>query len=208
MLTPEPINGALRDHAASRQDWEHRGLVQELHAWAKRFDDRFGLELQTPAIRVERLRVNVLGSYRNGRNGFGVQHEVTINDRWFDKPRAELLETVFHELLHLWQRLHGKPGKRNYHNAEFRKKAASYGLAVDARGCTVQVQQGPFTKLLEEHGVDTGPLLEDDKDEQRPEGTSTQNKWSCACTNVRAAVELEMQCLRCGQRLKRAKAAW
>ncbi len=61
---------------------------------------------------------------RHGHNGFSLLGEIAINsphlatqDSW------QVLETLFHELLHAWQQGHGRPGKRNYHNHELRGKA-------------------------------------------------------------------------------------
>lgn len=215
-LRSQDINGALKDHATAAEDWGYHELAQLLHEWAERFDNEFGLNIKTPAIQINRIYIRRLGSYQHGRNGFGLRHQVTFNTRYLERPVADLLETLFHELLHEWQDLYGKPGKGNYHNREFREKACSYGLLIDQRGRSLGVEQGSFTELLARYGVDTSvlplpqkePVPQDDPVMSQPSSESKMKKWSCKCTNVRAAVELEARCLKCGALFQRANSAW
>ena len=48
---------------------------------------------------------------------------------------------------------HGKPGKGNYHNKEFRTKAESVGLLIDLAGVTRYAPTSPFVDLLKKHGL-------------------------------------------------------
>jgi len=206
----QDINNVLKEHAASIEDWRYHEFVQFLHEWADRFNRELGLDIKTPAIQIARIRVWALGHYRYGRNGFGLRHQVTFNLRHLERPVADLLETLLHELLHEWQELCGKPGKGNYHNRQFREKARSYGLLVDHRGRSLGIQAGPFTKLLAQHSVDAFvlPPPQGEFARSRPIGKSKLKKWSCGCTNVRAAVEVEALCLKCGAPFQKAGPAW
>lgn len=67
--------------------------------------------------------MRTLGSYR-AANGFGLDDEVVLNTRHLDRPMAEVLRTLLHEMLHQWQQRLGTPGKNNYHNQEYRDKAS------------------------------------------------------------------------------------
>jgi hypothetical protein len=42
--------------------------------------------------------------------------------------RPEVLSTLVHEMVHLWQYHHGKPSRSGYHNTEWAAKMAALGL--------------------------------------------------------------------------------
>jgi hypothetical protein len=205
------INDHIKQYATTIADWSYRELVEWLYTWADRFNMHFGLNITTPVIQIERLRRRAMGAYRNSGNGFGLAHEITFNEKYFDGSVVELLDTCLHELLHEWQALHGRPPSArsgNYHNREFRERAKALGLLVDERGRSGGIEPGPFMALLEAHGISIhhagpGALPKPTK----PTGTKMM-KWSCKCTNVRAAVELRAECLRCGAIFTRAAASW
>jgi hypothetical protein len=181
------------------RDWPWAGLASTLHEWTERFNIEFKLDVAIPAIQVEALPFRTLGTYRSGRNGFALKDEITINARRVQRPLSRILATLLHELLHEWQEKHGCPGKRNYHNEEFQAKARGLGLIVDRRGHT-HVVPGAFTELLRRHGVDFAPTLPAPSQLPTASGPGSKlKKWSCGCTNVRAAVELEAVCARCGE---------
>jgi len=205
----EPVNDALREHSLTAADWDFNAAVTKAHQWAERFNEEFRLGLQTPAIRLDHIGRCRLGTYRPGRNGFGLRHEITLNASYLDRPFADTLVTLLHELLHQWQDTFGKAGRYNYHNRAYRDKASLYGLIVDERGHTLGIEPGRFTNLLSEHGVET--LLLPSPGEQlyiRPQGSSRMHKWRCGCTTVRCAVMLTARCEKCGLRFEEARAAW
>src|SRR5258708_39173352 len=77
---PWDINRALaayQDHA----EWTHRPLIRELHRWDRRFIAAFELGIPEPPLSVDWLRVYVLGHFRPGHNGFGLEGEGAINAR-------------------------------------------------------------------------------------------------------------------------------
>jgi hypothetical protein len=207
----EPINRDLKNHVKRVEDWGLRETARWLHEWAERFNDVFDLRVETPAICIDRIHYTHLGSYRYGRNGFGLRREITLNESYLTVSKAELLDTLLHELLHEEQDMHGKPGKGNYHNKQFRTKALSFGLHVDTRGRTVSRLEGPFTALLEKHGIDVSDYLGRHvrfNVTGLSEGRGKMLKWSCGCTNIRAAVGIAVKCLKCGNVFKRACPSW
>jgi hypothetical protein len=135
-----------------------------------------------------------------------------MNVRHLNTPLSEQLATLLHEQIHAWQYLFGKPGRRNYHNVGFRWKAANYGLQINERGQHLGVLPGRFTQLLTTYGVDLSELrlLEPESTPPiRAHGSSKMKKYSCPCgINVRCAVMLLAQCLRCGGRFEEAPPAW
>ena len=203
------INERIRDYAIHVQDWDHSERAGFFHEWAQRFNREFWLNVPTPAIQIEAIRKRWIGTYLRTRNGFGLQHEITFNTRYLDRPLAEQLETCLHELLHEWQLLHGKPSSSHYHNVQFRSKAKSFGLIVDEGGHSLGVQPGPFTELLQKYEIDTSILPPPGEAPiKRRRGDSKLKKWSCGCTNIRAAVQVEARCLKCGKFFERAEALW
>jgi hypothetical protein len=194
---------ALAEHQVSEK-WEYRDLLGELQRWAKIFDFEFKLEIPEVSLCVDWLHRCRLGHFRPGHNGFGLRGEVAINCRYLEQREFwQVLGTLLHELLHAWQQTHGRAGRRNYHNKEFREKARRYGLIIDERGYTTYAPESPFVELLRKHGV-TVPVLPPVA-AGRPRGHSKLRKWWCGCTNVRVAVtDFRAQCLRCGNEFHRA----
>jgi hypothetical protein len=207
----ESINEELRHHAVGIDGWQYREHVQLFHEWATRFNQVFCLGLETPAIRIDRIPSRSFGTYRTGRNGLGLGHEVTLNIRHLDRPLADQLRTLLHELLHEWQFLYGRGGRRNYHNRQYRQKASLYGLIVDERGHNIGVEPGPFTTLLAQYGVDLAKTRAPNEEPSLAlaiRGDSKLKKWTCGCTNVRCAMELAARCERCGNVFQEGAPTW
>lgn len=192
------ITPALAGHQQTTE-WDWKDLAQKLYAFDRLLRDWFSLDLPPFVIRLGRLRGPAYGHFRPGCNEFAVAGEVAINTRHVDSlPFGETVGTLHHEQIHLWQQVHGRPGRGNYHNAQYQKKAAESGLIVDGRGHTTYDPDGRFFAFLRAHGVelpDPGAAAD-----TRPTGTSKLKRWSCSCTNVWAAVpNVAASCLRCGQ---------
>lgn len=165
----DQIYSVLAEHQTT-SDWQQsdeevqrllRRTFEELHHWANLFIFEFKLEIPEVSLGIQKLRRNTLGHFR-GCNGFGLKHEIMLDQAHvFDGSQYELLATLLHELLHGWQYLYGKPGKRNYHNRNFQRKAADYGLYVDAKGRQqIYPAPTPFSELLDKHGVSFPELPE------------------------------------------------
>lgn len=205
--TASPVYHALADHQVDNTDWELSKLLSWLQLWAVRFNDRFQLDLAEISLRVDWLRSHCLGHFRYGENGFGLKGEVAINRRYLHQQQPyQILGTLLHELLHAWQDIHGKPGKGNYHNKEFREKARSYGLIIDTKGHQQEEPNSPFFQLLEEFGVDA-PSIPPIRYVTKG---SKLKKWTCQCDppiNVRVAVpHFYAQCLWCGHNFSQDRA--
>ena len=91
----DPINASLKDHVlgVAPSDWEYRDLLQELHIWAEIFVTEFQLGLEIPVFRVEPISIKRMGTYCPGRNGFGLEHEITLNSRYLKAGLGPILFT-------------------------------------------------------------------------------------------------------------------
>ena len=130
----------------------------------------------------------------------GLNGEIAINRRYLElREPWQVLGTLLHELVHAWQEVHGKPGKGNYHNRQFRDKARSLGLIVNQRGHTHYDAESPFFRCLATYEIDVPTIP---PNEYIVRGASKLRKWSCKCEppiNVRVAVShFNAQCLWCG----------
>lgn len=198
------IYRGLADHQVT-ETWFGRPLMETFQIWADRFNVEFNLEIPEVSLAIDWLRCSVYGHFRGGHNGFGLKGEIALNVRYLFGQREswEVLGTLLHELLHAWQQAHGKPGKNNYHNRQFRDKAKSLGLLIDKRGVTGYAAESPFKDLLRRFDVDV-PFFEVPLPKEKVKGDSKLKKWSCGCINVWCAkAELDARCMKCGQRFQR-----
>ncbi|MGH7154814.1 MAG: SprT-like domain-containing protein [Acetobacteraceae bacterium] len=72
---------------------------------------------------------------RFGRADGTLTDEIALNPSHFrDRPQEEVLATLAHEMVHLWQHHFGKPGRGRYHNIEWAEKMKSIGLQPTSTG--------------------------------------------------------------------------
>jgi len=209
MNSVETINIALRDHQNRADDWLFHQLASDLHVWSERMILDFKLEINNiPALMIERLRKR-LGHYRRGRNSFGLKDEIALDEHHVrSDPYWQVLGTLAHECIHLWQEYNGKPSgpnSRNYHNKEYRQKAGELGLVVDQYGHT-QYTPGntQFLRLLRKYDVQVPEIPE-------PECPATQRchsslvLYECSC-GVKVRVgrsRFNARCLDCDSLFER-----
>jgi hypothetical protein len=201
------INRTLKAYCTSddvSREWDAAQAARDLHQWATRFNEAFGLGLTTPVIVIERLRAQA-PSYQPGRNGLGLLYAIRVNSRSLDVPEAVGLAVLLRELLKEWRDLSDGLGTPRYYDARLRRKAGEYGLSLDRYGRVGHVAPGPFTELLEEHGVDTVVLRGPVWQWFRKPGSSPMKKWRCGCTTIRAATPVTAVCTTCGQEFRRAE---
>ncbi|MCI0458574.1 MAG: hypothetical protein L0Z62_16545 [Gemmataceae bacterium] len=217
LVEPDEVYRILAQHQQEgTQGWVLQDVMRDLHLWAGKFRLRFKLEIPDVPLRLDRLRWNCLGHFNPSFNGFGLTNEIAIDlhhlvGRLTTGEWWQVLATLFHEQLHFWQQLHGKPsppGPGNYHNAQYRAKALECGLVVSSRGVNEGYEpDGPFLTFLREEGV-TVPQLP--RVAARPAARigSKLKKWVCACPkpfNIRVArADFRARCLHCGSDFMRA----
>lgn len=91
----------------------------------------FGNELPNALITLQR-RKGTFGYFSGDRfnnNEGRAADEIALNPaRFGDRPLIDILGTLVHEMVHLWQHHHGTPGRGRYHNREWADKMKSVGL--------------------------------------------------------------------------------
>jgi SprT-like family protein len=194
-------NASVRDAATGDGEWKFRAISNFLYRWAGIFNTEFFLgELPLPLISFEESRREVLGYFLPRRNEQGHKFNVNLNQKYLGQPEAEVLETLLHELVHLFQHVKGEAGKGNYHNKGFVEKAASVGLQVAVRrGCHIGSPTEPFISLLKRYGVSFEPreiTVESPKPKQR---RPRLRRWSCDCKSVWCGGDLAATCGKCQQ---------
>lgn len=68
------------------------------------------------------------------RHGDETTDEIALNPEMFNTPDLEILQTLVHEMAHLWQQHFGKPSRSGYHNAQWAKKMMEIGLMPSDTG--------------------------------------------------------------------------
>lgn len=62
-------------------------------------------------------------------------HEIAMNPQYFSgRSDEQIISTLVHEMVHLWQQEYGNPPRGNYHNREWAEKMESLGLIPSTTG--------------------------------------------------------------------------
>lgn len=61
-------------------------------------------------------------------------HEISLNPDLLHLPAIEIMQTLVHEMCHLWQHELGKPSRAGYHNREWAAKMETVGLMPSSTG--------------------------------------------------------------------------
>jgi predicted SprT family Zn-dependent metalloprotease len=148
------------------------------------------------------------------KDGLELSHRINLNKLHADRPLAEILRTLTHELCHCWQQVYGKPakpGRDNYHNREFQRKSLEIGVPCNKHGVSLGIEE-PFVGFLKELGVeaDTVPFKQTLPDSPTDAGSRAGSRlkpWACKCPRARVwasvKVELSATCHKCGSPFQR-----
>lgn len=97
----------------------------------------FGGQLPACLITFQRMK-RTFGYFSKNRFGHRdgrVTDEIALNPEYFAVvPLVEILQTLVHEMTHLWQRHFGTPSRACYHNTEWAEKMQSIGLMPSSTG--------------------------------------------------------------------------
>lgn len=218
------VTRALRDQVKKATEWEFREPCDRLNVWADRVKGRFFDQiirpdrpfLPDPVIGIATLdNKRTLAQYSLVPNAQGLLYEITLNQVHFEEVEGHMvwkymgeygmIETLTHEMIHLWQQNGGgkEPYKTgsNTHNKEFILKAASIGLHVaPVKGYHLAPADGDFERFMKEYGIskpqmpdvefagdmDWWKFLIDILGGKEVKGRSSLMKYTCDCgQNVR-----------------------
>ena len=91
----------------------------------------FKSELPNCLITLQRRKrtYGYFSAERFGREDGHATDEIALNPAHFrDRPVKEILATLAHEMVHLWQHHFGKAGRSRYHNKQWAEKMKAIGL--------------------------------------------------------------------------------
>ncbi len=146
---------------------------------------------------------STINFWENGSPESGKQ-EINICAEYLKRPVAEIMETMVHEMVHIWNAQNSIKdcSKSGRHNMKFKTKCESVGL-----NCEKGNKGYNFTSL-ESGGKAEQAINAMDLDENsftyarsmfsKPTAPTKMKKWSCGCTIVRCAVNLMATCQECG----------
>jgi hypothetical protein len=196
------INQAVREHQTDI-DWKHKEVVRLCWAYFDRFRIAFFPELPDCFLRCEPADIRQKLAYHGGDNGVGAQFEMVLNCEWVCLPRYQVAALILHGMIHMHQQMVGRPSTKGYHNRDFQERSRQLGIVcLPGQCCEVVDYENPFRSLVMEADADAFapvvagaafPVVREAK----------MKKWSCACSTVRAATEVELECKKCGQPLTR-----
>jgi hypothetical protein len=96
-------------------------------------------------------------SFRVGPDGKRV-HQLALNpDSFIGQSDEQICQTVVHEMHHVWQQTHGKPGARGYHNKEWAAKMKSNGLQPSSTGMVGGKETG---QRMSDYPIPGGPFTQ------------------------------------------------
>jgi hypothetical protein len=113
---------------------EAYGELQTAYEFFNR--ELFGGELPSCLITLQRKgRFAGFYSHKQFRNQ-AEQHtdEIAINPRHLNAPFEDVMSTLVHEMVHLWQCHFGKPSRHGYHNREWAERMRYLGLRPTHNG--------------------------------------------------------------------------
>ena len=178
----------------------------------------FENELPHVVLTLQRKK-NVYGFYCKGRFGEGEEEgktldEIALNPEFgvdYRDPQ-QLLSTLAHEMVHLWQHVFGNPTKSNHHNKEWGDKMRSIGLppkptrpggkitgnsvthSIDPNGLFASVAGGVLQQCDNLGGV--GDIMRT-QDLQPKRKSGKYQKYECPCCDTVARAKKE-QTFFCG----------
>ena len=133
-------------------------------------------------------------SSRTERSG---QHELALNpDGFIGRSDQQIVQTLVHEMTHVWQQAHGKPPARGYHNQEWSEKLKSVGLYPSSTGMVGGKETGQH---MSDYIIPDGPFVR--SYERLAETGWRLNLQSAPHANPTRAPKLKtkFRCESCGQ---------
>ena len=147
------------------------------------------------------------------RDGKG-SHEIQISTEHLARPAIDIYATVRHELVHAKNFECGIDDTSrggSVHNRKFKTSAESYSLVCGERtdkngyGITTLDPVYAAQVLAELQPNDDAFYLQRQiLAKRKPKAKTAMLKWTCGCTNIRAATEVQATCNACGEKFSKS----
>jgi len=171
-----------------------------------------GMPGDDPVIVIQSSRsLRLLGwlaphAWKNERDD-GI-NEITICAEHLARSVEEIAETLLHEMVHHFNHMRGVRdcSASQYHNRFFREVALSAGLEVERAGYRgwALTRLGPKALTAAQSLNLEQAAFEMLRKQREGKAPTKMRKWSCGCTTVRCATELDAVCQGCGRPFERA----
>ena len=195
------------------------------------FEREFGNSLPDCVITLQRRR-NTKGFFSAEQfihlgESSEVRHEIALNPQHFGtRDVKEILSTLVHEMVHLWQQEFGKPGRARYHNLEFAQRMEDLGLKafnvndpdrVKVTGDSVDhsiIPGGKFDKAADRllnrkagFAISWSDRSVDSPDSEKEKTSGQRTKYSCPKCDLAAWAKSDahLKCGDCDLRMKPAE---
>jgi len=177
-------------------------IIAELERIYDALAVKFNISFPKPIITVQsKGRQKVLGWHWKEKWECG---DVSVNEINIcaEELKNNPIETLVHELAH-----HANAcekiedcNSQQYHNKEFKKRAESYSLNVERagrHGWALTSLSDNLKKIIEEIKPNEQVFKMYRKNSPTIVAPTKMKKFSCGCTTIRCAVDLQAQCLKC-----------
>jgi hypothetical protein len=168
----------------------------------------FKREMPLPVITIQtRGRRAVVGWYAHQRwqNGKpeGIS-EINLCAEHLARTPLDIAEVLLHEMCHYANALEGIDdcAINQYHRKSFKRRCDAIGLRCEKDGSHGWARTSLTPELAQRVaaiGIDTAAFSLFRKARQQAKVGSRMKKWRCGCTTIRAAVEVNATCRKCGQ---------
>jgi hypothetical protein len=136
--------------------------------------------------------------------------EITICAESLDRSTLEVFHTLIHEMVHLrnFDRGIKDCSKGGYHNKKFKEACEIIGLDVEKtkKGYSDTSLTSELIDLIKQIKVNSAAfdIFRSPPEAKKGPGSKLK-KWSCGCTNIRVATELNAICQTCENPFVRAE---
>jgi hypothetical protein len=184
-----------------------RPAIEELERAFAVFAPLFQVAFPKPVIAIQtKGKKNALGWFVGDKWENGEADaiaEITIAAEHLKGAPEDIAETLLHEMAHYANNVEGVRdcSSFQYHNRHFKERAESVGLVVEKgpRGWAYTKLGPDLLEKVQKAHLDPEAFSLFRTAAQQKKQPGKMKKWSCGCTNVRAATEVEAVCHRCGQ---------
>ena len=178
--------------------------------------DKFGGELEVPIITVQNTpkAYGHLTCNKVWHNAHGVkQYELNIGAGTLDRPIENVVSTMLHEMVHLYNQMHGIQDcsrGNTYHNKKFKEKAEEVGLIIEYDkkiGWSITSPSDDLLAYVAKRKWEKITLGRDEKLTESSGKKSSTRKYQCPCCgmSVRATKEVHISCMDCNLRMEVAE---